>query len=170
MQHKITSYAFNSSTKNWNITNFAPLLQANGIKFKLQEFHIHQPGEHTIYDHSFPLELHFVYQVTINAVVFSLALGFLAKLADKSSNFFVDLINNTKTLRIPNMRTPLWEYVGSLTTAPLPSSTNVIWFVRKNSLDITNHDLQTLQSRSKASRSLQPRGGRPVNFVCGCYL
>jgi len=119
-------------------------------EYVLQQFHFHTPSEHRIELEYFPFEIHFVYKSPDGA---SLALGALFEVTTDGST--TDLLTSlaarlgaiTKPGSVTEtgpldlqpiqkffQRTPLFYYVGSLTTPPC--NDGVVWLVAKETLPI----------------------------------
>ena len=159
---KVKHFKYDAQDKVWNVLDRILLLVNNNL-FRLHEFHVHQKGEHTLNGKHFPIELHCVFQDKDERI---LVLGFLAKQSSFSSSFFRDLLDSSSSkLKLPELNgNTFYNYIGSLTGPPFPSTSNVNWFVSAQTLKITREDLEKLKSRSKNSRPLQPRNGRPISY------
>ena len=181
----VREYKLDEKEKQWEVKDKIRI-EHNDEVYALEQFHFHQPAEHTLNGDKFPLEMHFVFQSTScpNA---TLALAFVAKLiCDKQSNkskneskhrkddkhdtkpdkprhssrLFRQILNN-EAFKIPTFD-GYWSYPGSLTTPPLTN--NVNWIVSNSILKVTESDLKRLVS--KESRPLQARKGRDIVYVC----
>lgn len=159
-ERKVKRYSYNQDKLQWDVSNSKPVfLETNMSAYMLEQFHLHQKGEHTLFKKSYPIEVHFVY---VNRQGSILALGFLARKSQHhTSSFFQHLLAN-KPVEIPRLE-EYFSYSGSLTTPPF--NKNVQWGVSAKVLKITQKDLQRLVSQSKGSRKLQERQGRGVISV-----
>ena len=147
---------FNEKTLEYDVLNKIKITN-NEDNYKLEEFHFHNPGEHTINSEEFPLELHFVFKNKKSIYV----IGFVIKLHRKTSNILQKIIKN-KIFNFPSYGN-FFSYAGSLTTSNF--CVNVNWNVVEKPLKINESDLDFLKSKSKISRELQPRRGREY-YLC----
>ena len=103
-------------------------LTFNDTRFKLEQFHFHNPSEHKLDSQTYDMEIHFVHRFESNYLV----LAFFIKkgntgpfdMALKSNNN----LNQAIELVLPKKDTNIFYfYPGSLTTKPY--SSNVTWLV-----------------------------------------
>lgn len=153
----------------------------------LAQFHFHTPSEHTLDGEYFPAEAHFVHKDPVSGQLAVIGV-FLALSPDDSDNpdlgtFFPQITDEFKTgsdpigtALNPNQLLPAersyYHLSGSLTTPPC--SENVLWFVMKNSIDISSSQLLKLQlalahgEGSRANnRPVQPLNGRTITLFQG---
>ena len=103
----------------------------NGCKFKLEQYHFHNPSEHKIDNIIFPMEVHFVHKFEDQYLV----IAFFIKESNNMGPFDLAIstdinreLNKEIIIEIPNkdIKT-FYYYPGSLTTHP--HSSNVSWII-----------------------------------------
>ncbi len=162
----------NGHTVVFNATSPAKnKINVYGEVFQLLQFHYHAPSEHTIMNHHYPLEIHFVHkskdgQLAVVGVLYKAGAdnAQLAKVADKLvkkgqsatlANFNVNSImpQDNKTL----------SYNGSLTTPPC--SEKVQWLLQKTPVTASKGELTKFINTYKGNnRPVQPINGRTVSI------
>ncbi len=162
----------NGHTVVFNATNPAKnKISVHGKVFELLQFHFHAPSEHTIMNHNYPLEIHFVHkskdgQLAVVGVLYKAGAdnAQLAKVADKLvkqgqtatlSGFNVNSI-------MPKSKQTL-AYNGSLTTPPC--SEKVQWLLQKTPVTASKGELMKFINMYKGNnRPVQPVNGRTVSI------
>lgn len=144
---------FDPQTRNWNVINDV-FVRNNDSEYRLNEFHFHFPGEHTINGEKFICELHLVFTNSTSIFV----IGFVIEESNKSSKIIRRIVKN-RPFRIPVVES-YFTYPGSLTTPPF--NVNVNWNVSSEQLKISKCDLALIAKLSKMERPLQPRNGRNI--------
>lgn len=154
----------------FNFTGPAPRTKNAGTEYGGRQFHFHEPGEHPINGHEFPLEFHIVFDGDeVSSIPPDiLALAWVVRLTKhhRSSAIVRDVLAG-RPMRVPD-RSQLFVYTGSLTTG-VPDS-NVNWLVNKTPLRVTARDLAELRARAfvQGARSVQDRAGRAVSLAPTC--
>lgn len=138
------------------VTNDVYLLRA-GLKYKLTEYHFHQPAEHVINRNRYSLEMHCVLK-TQNSI---LVIAYLIKVHHFTSPILKKIIQN-QPFRLPAL-IQYFTYTGSLTTPPF--NINVNWIVSDNILNITEDDFSTIITIAKTARPLQNHHGRNISYI-----
>lgn len=149
--------------------NGAGAVRIDERTFRLVQFHVHAPSEHTIDGERFPLELHLVHRnsddkLTVVAVMVrpGAALeGFdeiLAAIGAPGTEHAVESAFDPTTL-LPEQR-DLFAYEGSLTTPPCTEG--VEWRVMAEPITMSNAQIAAVKSHlhEANSRPLQPTNGR----------
>jgi len=109
---------------HYNILNDNYLI-FNNIKFKLLQYHFHNPSEHKLNDNKFPMELHMVHK-SLNGEEF-LVLG-LFIVHGNSGPFDTSIsLQQQVNVNINKKINKFYYYHGSLTTDPF--SENVTWIL-----------------------------------------
>jgi len=129
--------------------------------YRLLQFHLHAPSEHTVEGKHFPMEVHFVHKddagglavlgvfITpgaANATFAALAAAFPAQAGETAA---IDL--DPRGLLPGELK--YWTYRGSLTTPPC--SEIVEWMVLKTPLEVAGQDIERFTS-------LYPMNARPT--------
>ena len=149
--------------------------------FKLLQFHIHAPSEHTFDGEHFDLELHLVHpdyeghKLAVVAVYFDVIEGgnktnsFIDALDLESNNATVPLIPLQKLYHMLNTEI-IYHYEGSLTTPPC--SEGVEWWILPEPLHISERQMEIINSQWKNNlkfaggygnnREVQPLNGREI--------
>lgn len=149
-------YRYNPDNHEFIVKNKIPIsFVYNNALYLLEEFHFHQPGEHKLNGHRYPLEFHIVFSLKTAPII---VLGLMVKLSDRTSTILSRIIAGKK-IRIPHF-TDYWSYSGSLTTGSFTGDIN--WLINQRILEVTPSDLAILKKLSKSARPLQPRYGRNV--------
>ena len=162
---QVVEYKYNEEKNQWDVLSNVRLLQ-NGQEYKLDQFHLHQPGEHPIQGKAGVLEWHLVFgaedPTTDPPTMLVAVSAFQARLSKShTSRGFRQLLRN-EPISIPDLGN-YWSYAGSLTEPPF--ILNVAWNIANHFLSITKADLRALQSRSKSAEEVQRRDGRDVVFA-----
>ena len=142
------------------------------------QFHFHHPSEHKINGKSFALEMQIVHAITEDHFQPDIPRRNIAILSilfdvddDAAPNPFVealhlDRVGEEITLNVYDMlgfiqHPEFFGYRGSLTTPPCPEA--VTWFVLKDPLTITSHQLHYFKLSEKGNnRKCQALNGRTV--------
>lgn len=132
-----------------------------GTHYIGRQFHLHEPGEHPVDGHTFPLETHFVFDGEDNPESV-LALGWLFRRTKGRSSELVRNVLEGKPVEIPRP-TELYAYTGSLTTGD--TNSNVNWLLNFEPLKVNDEDLLELKTRGlvQNARPVQDRAGRAVS-------
>lgn len=173
------------NTRQWTVLNSSFITKNNGIKYKLDSFHVHNEGEHIINGVEYDMEMHFVFLDDIsdfddsklrNIFVYAI----LFELGDSSSRLITDILNK-REITFPNSYTchcsriideHFVTYNGSL-TKPLGET---IFEVAANwniSMDIETIDREDLDFfrcvYARESSNTKPLNGRNINVIgCEC--
>lgn len=139
----------------------------NGRHFKLEQFHIHTPSEHTLNGKSYPAEIHFVTKSSngrIAVIAEFVKVGkenqAMASIEQDLSKHRDDKIKSVNQLLPTNMNN-YYHYLGSLTTPPLTE--NVEWYVLEKPMTVSKAQLKDLESYHKGNnRKVQPINDRVI--------
>lgn len=135
--------------------------------FRLQQFHIHAPSEHTLDGESYDGEIHFVHEAADGRLA---VIGVFLQLGAPSETFanILSRINDESVFScevtdlLPTNRS-YYHYIGSLTTPPL--SENVDWYVLEQPMTISAEQLAEFHVHyDHNNRHLQPLNGRHVLY------
>jgi carbonic anhydrase len=143
-------------------TTDPPKTENAGTHYNGRQFHFHEPGEHPINGHTYPLEAHIVLDGDdLPQSVLALA-WVLRRTKHRSSAIVRDALKG-KPMRVPPF-SALFVYTGSLTTGDT-NSQNVNWLVNIKPLKVTDEDLAELKARGlvQTARPVQDRAGRAVS-------
>ncbi len=144
-------------------------IKTEGKTFRLAQFHVHLPSEHTLNGNHYPLEVHLVHKNAENelAVVGVMveegaALeGFDAVLEGIGEPNVTNAVKGAfdPTTLLPHQR-DMFKYEGSLTTPPC--SEGVAWHVMVEPISMSKAQIAELKSHIHApnNRPLQPANGR----------
>eukprot|EP00286_Rhodomonas_abbreviata_P019136 CAMPEP_0181311164 /NCGR_PEP_ID=MMETSP1101-20121128/12983_1 /TAXON_ID=46948 /ORGANISM="Rhodomonas abbreviata, Strain Caron Lab Isolate" /LENGTH=334 /DNA_ID=CAMNT_0023417861 /DNA_START=138 /DNA_END=1142 /DNA_ORIENTATION=- len=150
----------------------------NNIWYKLLQFHLHTPSEHTVDGAHAAAEIHLVHQsVTGEYLVISV----LADLADESPPFFQELLNDIPRTMDENPKritldysamvdgivqgdtAPFWTYPGSFTTPPCTES--VTWILLEKRIGMSTEHINSLkEAEGENFRPVQPLNDRQVLY------
>ncbi|WP_165206800.1 carbonic anhydrase family protein [Weissella sagaensis] len=133
--------------------------------FRLKQFHIHTPSEHTVNDISYDAEIHFVHEASDGRLA---VVAILVQSGNASQTYDAVLAHMDKTehFEIPiddimPVSKAYYHYIGSLTTPPLTE--NVEWYVLKQPVTLSVEQLNHLKTfYSHNNRDLQALNGRPI--------
>jgi carbonic anhydrase len=155
----------------------ADYITIDGKKYYLQQFHLHNPSEHTINNQSFPMELHLVHKsddgatavlgVLLTAGAENAALAELftkmpATVTDEQSMVPLDGKIDPTDLIPPT--SAIARYTGSLTTPPCTEP--VQWSVFLTPSTVSADQVANLERIfSDNHRPTQPSNGRVINEV-----
>lgn len=159
----------NGHTIQFN-TDEGTSLTLDGQTFKLIQFHVHTPSEHTVNGVSFPMELHFVHK---NETTGKLAvIGVLVK-EGAENDFLKPLVEHlpaatdekyddaTEQFNIADFlpsNKSYFTYGGSLTTPPC--SEIVTWLVMENSVEASHAQIEDFHN-------LEHSNNRPIQLLNG---
>ncbi|MER2180997.1 MAG: carbonic anhydrase family protein [Desemzia incerta] len=143
--------------------------------YVLQDIHAHLPSEHTIDDHSFELEIHFVYrsaddQLLVCGVMGQSDYGAVSPLSGDLYDRFLkeDSLKKHYTLNLDlNVLIPddssFYHYSGSLTTPPTVGP--VTWIIMKQPISLPTDFVKAFEKViGQTNRPLQPVKERTVCF------
>ncbi|AYV82664.1 MAG: carbonic anhydrase family protein [Hyperionvirus sp.] len=178
--HKVRDYVYDPKETHWHVNNEVTV-KSNGDLMKLEQFHVHVPGEHTIDNVKFAIEAHFFFPDVSgsgNFLVYSV-LGRLVpndeKLSDKNIWSRI-LAGQSINLGQFAGKSDYFSYPGSVTGSGNPPGhfpQNVLWEVFKNVQPISQKDYDKLKLMSKIQRELQLRDGRNIIYAsvdCACNV
>lgn len=157
----------------------------NKSEFKLAQFHVHAPSEHTYRGDYFDLEMHFVHTYLDGSLGAVIGVFFDREKGGDGDNLFIDQLNSiwtgtgtSRTNQKVNVQAFLqtldysefWSYDGSLTTPPCTEG--IKWSVLKSVQPISDAQLtrfRDLWAGNAAygggagnNREIQPLHGRTV--------
>lgn len=147
-------------------------IEIEGIKYTLQQFHFHSPGEHTVENKVFDMEMHLVHKnnegviavigVMINKgdenKIFSPVWKTLPINAGEIRNISDESINVDDMLPISRFS---YRYEGSLTTPPC--SEGVKWLVLTTPIEMSETQIKKFRAIiHKNNRPIQPINGRKL--------
>lgn len=154
-------YKYNHVDHHYKVMNCVQMMN-NGVIYKLDQFHLHQPSEHVINGKRSELELHFVFKAQGGTTI--LVLGYLVDIGPETSEIIKKIIE-TEEFQMPTPTT-YFSYIGSLTTPPF--DVNVKWSVVRDKLTVKKEDLIDWKGIVETTRELFDRGGRDVVLITGC--
>lgn len=157
----------------------ADFITIDGSKYYLQQFHFHNPSEHTVDSQSFGAELHLVNKSDDGAfAVLGVLLdtrGANAPLAELFDKMPIEKADDQTVVALDEKINPaelipagstIARYSGSLTTPPCTEP--VIWSVFLTPASISSDQLAALSAIVPGShRPVQPLNGRIINDVQG---
>ncbi len=152
-------------------------IEVAGKHYKLEQFHLHSPSEHTVDGKYFPVELHMVHkaedgEVAVLAIFYkagesSQALKYVAhaKLPEKEGDKTV-MKQGIRLRDLVPAQPDYYTYSGSFTTPPC--SEGVKWFILKQALEAEEKLLDTIAEILKHNnRPAQDLEGREVHGFGG---
>lgn len=148
-------------------------LEVDGVRFQLEQFHMHSPSEHTIEGRHYPLELHFVHRAADDSLA---VLGVLFNegqqhptvarvedIAPAKGNTAPLSFALTDLVKISEI-TSYYRYSGSLTTPPC--SEGLRWFLWPALIEVSKEQIDAyVKLIGEDARSPQPLNGRMVLFT-----
>ncbi|RPA97342.1 carbonic anhydrase [Choiromyces venosus 120613-1] len=157
-----------------------------GRRYKLVQFHFQLPGEHTLEEGYFPVEIHFVHEsldVPGKLAVVGIFGDFL-KGSEAPDPVFstlkvqLDILLKDKTARLParvdfkniikNIETSTIRYYNGSLPFP-PCTEGVLWYVSETPLPLGNEEFQSLKKVTKFnSRHIQNDIGQPNLLALAC--
>lgn len=146
-------------------------VELNNHTYALRQFHFHEPSEHHIEGHAFPMEMHLVHQddrghILVIAVMLKIGadkpvLGKLWEWLPAQLGQEVAIPLNLSIADILPKNTRHFSYSGSLTTPPC--SEGVQWIVLEEPILIAQHDVeQFVGIIGHNARPVQPLGNRRI--------
>lgn len=151
------------------------LLTLSSMSYRLKQFHVHLPAEHTVNGKRHAAEIHLVHQApgeNRRAVIALFvrqgnrrnpALKPLVQGVEKGRKMTLKSYN-PRSLFPSDWRSSYYRYRGSLTTPPCTE--NVQWVVLGNPIEASKEQLEALRARhSGNNRPIQPRNDRKVSYV-----
>lgn len=159
--HNLTARVFDTGHAIQVEASPGSSLTMGGKGYQLLQFHVHQPGEHLLNGHRYPLEIHFVHAApdgTLGVVgvfaetgesnaVLQTVLAAAATAGDADDRPTLDL-----TALLPEQR-GFFRYKGSLTTPPC--SETVDWVVMAEPIRVS-------EAQIEAFARLHPGNTRPL--------
>lgn len=152
-------------------------ITVDGVRFGLEEFHFHWPGEHRLAGDTFPAEIHMVHKDAAGRAV---VLGTWVRYGPRNrawdelwSRLPTGSARVPITVDLPAMfvisdlnRERVFRYCGSLTTGSTePYAAGITWLMRRTPITMTHQQLDRLrQVMGRYSRDVQPRYGRPIRY------
>jgi carbonic anhydrase len=145
-------------------------LTLEGVEYVLQQFHFHQPSEHTINGEHQRLEMHLVHKTEAgDAAVLSVLLRegtggeayepiFANLPTEIGAQQTIDVTVNPADL-LPGVSTT-YRYEGSLTTPPCTEG--VQWLVFTEPVELSAAQVATADAFQSNNRPVQPKNDRPV--------
>ncbi len=149
------------------------VLDINGTRYELLQFHYHIPSEHTVMNAYYPLELHFVHKNAEGG------LAVIGVLVDKGAEnpqlakILTDLPTNANTKGVLKgfdvssiipKNSETYAYDGSLTTPPCGEQ--VQWLLKSTPIHASASQLAVLSALYDGNnRPIQPQGARTVYLV-----
>lgn len=129
--------------------------------YKVLNMHWHTPSEHTINGVRFPLEGHIVHVGPNDQI---LVIGILYELGTED-NLLASILNWTSPLgivRLNNVESNYYNYMGSLTTPPCTEG--LTWIVLEETNTVSEEQVSAISTINKGnnSRPLQPFNGRII--------
>lgn len=140
-----------------------------GHRYKLLQFHIHTPSEHTLDGRASPMEIHFVHKDEKNQLA---VIGVMVEPGKEQKTFSEMWSYVPEALKTPATprnklfnilslmpeRPKVYRYRGSLTTPPC--SENVLWSVAADKINLSPAQIEAFKNRYKINaRPLQKREG-----------
>lgn len=148
------------------------VLDLDGERFRLVQYHFHAPSEHTLEGRRFPMEVHAVHQndsgdlAVVGAFIREGAIHpTVAKLWQHipEEDGMVDHHEDVKVLIgefLPDS-VHVYRYSGSLTTPPC--SENVLWLVIAEPIELSPEQIETFENLYAGNnRPLQPLNSRTI--------
>jgi len=149
-------------------------ISVGGRTYKLAQFHLHAPSEHTIDGQHLPLEIHFVHVNDANQP--AVVVGVMVR--SGSANSTLDPVmarlpgeeGKTTTFSGPIALAQVlpssggfWHYAGSLTTPPCTEGMQ--WYVMDSPIDMSRQEISAFTSlghMAHTDRPIQALGDRKV--------
>lgn len=163
----IIDYVFNPTDKNFEVkTGTKPTrLLNNENKYRLIQFHIHEPAEFLTTKEQYAMEIHFVFREVIEQQNLLVVAFFFNLDPDCISSPMIRQIIQGQSVTLPTIR-EYWALSGSLTGPSDPMDHAIEWIVTgKPILQINERDFEFLLAFSKTARAIQPREGRDIIYV-----
>jgi carbonic anhydrase len=150
-------------------------LMVDGVRFALEEFHFHWPGEHTMMGDTFSVEIHMVHKADSHAAV----VGTWVKIGAHNpawNTLWANLPTGSRIFRmtvdVPRLFSlgslnveQVYRYCGSLTTGDIPSPEGITWLMRNHPIEMSRRQVEMLQAvMGEYSRDPQPLNGRPIRY------
>lgn len=144
-------------------------IKTEGKTFRLAQFHVHLPSEHTLNGDHYPLEIHLVHKNGENELA---VVGVMVEEGAPLEGFdaVLDAIGEPNTTNpvkgafdpaslLPHQR-DMFKYEGSLTTPPCTEG--VAWHVMTEPITMSKAQIEALKSHihEANNRPLQPSNGR----------
>jgi carbonic anhydrase len=150
-------------------------LTVDGVRFQLEEFHFHWPGEHQVDGDTFAVEIHMVHKTAHGVAV---ALGTWVRIGAHNPAWDV-MWNNLPARGAPSFRMlvdiphlfaigslnaeQVYRYCGSLTTPRFDEP--VTWLVRNHPIEMSRDQVIKLRGvMDRWSRPLQPLNRRQIRY------
>lgn len=143
--------------------------------YRLQQFHVHTPAEHTIRGNRRAAEIHLVHRAPNKNELAVIAL--LVRQGGEKNPALRPLVQgvekgrkktmsnyNVRSLFPQEWRSSYYRYKGSLTTPPCTE--NVRWVVLSTPIEASKKQLKAIRARHKGNnRPIQPRNDRKIRRV-----
>lgn len=152
-------------------TDYEPgsFLEAEGSSYELQQFHFHNPSEHTVDGNATPLELHLVHENSQGEAAVVSVLLVEGETNEALAPVFENLPAEEGEAPVPGasvdaagflpQQTSYWRYDGSLTTPPCTEG--VKWFVMTEPVEVSSEQIAAHNAiYSGNARPTQPLNAR----------
>lgn len=151
-------------------------LMVDGVRFALEEFHFHWPGEHRMMGDTFSVEIHMVHKSADSLVA---VVGTWVRIGAHNhawDRLWANLPRGRAifpmTVDVPRLFSlgslnveQVYRYCGSLTTGDIPSPEGITWLMRNHPIEMSRRQVEMLQAvMGEYSRGPQPLNDRPIRY------
>lgn len=170
----VDAHIYNAKGNFYAVPDDRLVVELDGHRYSLIQYHAHNPGEHRFDNKTFPMEIHFVHRDNDGN---TLVIAQMVKLG-KRNDTFEDLLRHfahavvqvydtnvvfqedPSKLMTPNTD-KYYSYEGSLTTPPCAEG--IQWIVLKDTIEVSKAQIASFNNMvGMNSRIPQPLNGRPV--------